>query len=78
MDNLNVKNIVGRFKSETPVFFQKVRTLMVSIGVAGGTLKAITIPMPEIVTTIAGYMIAMGAVGAALSQLTCNQPEEKQ
>lgn len=70
MDNLTPKSVVDRLTSDTPTFFKKLRTLMIAIGAVGGAIAMAPVALPAIVVTLSGYLITVGAVGAALSQLT--------
>ena len=64
-----MKEILNRLKSETPIFWKKVRKLMIVLGVIGGGLIAAP-GVPEAVVSIAGYLVAIGVVGTTLSSLT--------
>lgn len=72
-EKLNVGNIVDRMKSETPVFWKKIRNAMGTLGVVGATIVAIpasVVALPAVIITVAGYCVAIGIVGAALAQTT--------
>ena len=78
MDNINKVNLTSiwdRLNSETPRFWKKIMVIMVSLGATGAALMAAKtqIPSPEIASWIdllAGKMVTVGIVGAALSKLT--------
>jgi hypothetical protein len=68
---MSLKNeIIGRIKSETPVFFKNLRTIGIALGSIGGVIVAAPIALPAIIITIGGYMIVGGSVIASVSQLT--------
>lgn len=71
-DNLSVKNLVERYNQPMPDFWKKIQRIMLTIGGIGAALiaSAAAVTLPPIVLTIAGYFIAVGAVGTALTQLT--------
>lgn len=64
-----MKEILERFKSEIPIFWIKVRRVMVIIGTISGALL-VAPGVPAIVITIAGYGVTVGVVGTVLSSLT--------
>lgn len=70
IDKVNIKSLLERSKSETPVFWKKIRNVMVTVGVVSGAIVASPVALPAALVTIASYGIAIGSVGAALSQLT--------
>ena len=69
-DNFTAKNLLHRLKSETSPFWVKIRNGMIVIGVACGALISAPVTLPPLIVTLAGYGVAIGAVGAALAQLT--------
>ncbi len=72
-EKVNINNIVDRISSETPVFWKKIRNAMGTLGLIGTAIVAIpasVVALPAVVTTIAGYCIAIGIVGASLAQTT--------
>ncbi len=64
-----MKTLIQRFKTETPIFWKKVRGIMVIIGTISGALIAAP-GVPAIIITIAGYGVTVGVVGTILSSLT--------
>lgn len=73
-------NIWKRLQSETPPLFKLLIKIFITLGSIGTALLAVPamlaamtppviVPIPEIVNTIAGYMIAVGAFGALISKL---------
>lgn len=69
-DNLSLGNIMDRMMSETPSFWKKVRNVMLAVGTVSGIIVAAPVALPAVVVTVAGYGLTVGAVGAALSQMT--------
>ncbi len=68
-----MKEIIIRLTNETPSFFKKIIALGLTIGGVGAAILALPtsiIILPEIVTTIAGYMVASGVIAASLAKLT--------
>lgn len=72
-DNLSPANMFERMTSETPDFWKKMRNVMLGIGAVSGVIVAALVALPAIVVTAAGYGIVVGAVGAALSQMTTTE-----
>jgi hypothetical protein len=67
---MRLKELKDRWKSETPAFWKKVQKIAIAAGVIGGTIIAVPVALPAAVVTVGGYLVAVGSVGAALSQLT--------
>ena len=67
---MSIKEIKKRWKSETPKFWKKVQKISIAAGVLGGAILASPIALPVAVVTVGGYLVAVGSVGATLSQLT--------
>ena len=59
-----------RWKAKTPIFWKKVQKISIAAGVLGGAIIAAPVALPAAVVTVAGYLVAVGSVGATLSQLT--------
>ena len=59
-----------RWNGNTPLFWKKVQRIGIIAGSIGAALIAVPITLPVAVITGAGYLIALGTVTAALSQLT--------
>jgi len=65
-----------RFKSETPLFFVKLRNLGGSLALVGVSLQ--TIPnVPANLLALGTQLIVAGGVMAAISQLTVKSPDQK-
>jgi len=65
-----MKKIINRAKAPTPKFFKVLRTVGLALAAVGGTILAAPIALPDIVTTIGGYVAVAGGVLSAASQLT--------
>lgn len=61
-------NVVKRVKAPTPKFFKILRTIGLSLAVAGGTIVASPIAIPAVVVSVASYVILAGSVITAVSQ----------
>lgn len=72
-------NVVQRLKAPTPKFFKVLRTIGISLAVAGGTIIASPIAIPAIIVSVAGYVILAGSVITAVSQTAVeNNKEDEQ
>jgi len=69
-------NVVKRVKAPTPKFFKILRTIGISLAVAGGTVLASPIAIPAAVVSIASYVILAGSVITAVSQTAVEKDEE--
>ena len=67
---MSIKEIKKRWKSETPKFWKKIQKISIAAGVLGGAILAAPVALPVAVVTVGGYLVAVGSVGATLSQLT--------
>jgi hypothetical protein len=65
--------LLGRAHAPTPRFFRKLRTIGITIGAIGTALIAAPVALPMAVFTAAGYLVTVGSVVAAVSQLTVHQ-----
>lgn len=71
-----VSEIKRRWKSETPLFWVKVKRLGLGLS-AIGALFLNAEKVSEDLHTIGGYMVLAGGVIAALSQLTVKDNDEQ-
>lgn len=75
-DNQNsLTSIPARLATPSPPFFKKITNILLTLGAIGGAIVAIPtslVAVPAIITSIAGYCIAVGGIGAALAKLTVN------
>lgn len=60
----------SRWNGVTPKFWKKVQRIGIIAGSIGAALVAAPVALPIAIVTGAGYLIALGTVTAALSQLT--------
>lgn len=70
--------IKDRLKAPTPKFWKKIQKVGIALGAIGGTLITLPIALPAGVVTIAGYLAAIGATVAAVSQATVETPVIKE
>lgn len=68
-----MKELLQRLQSPTPDFFKGIILKAIAVGAVGATL--VTLPslvpfvaFPPILTTIGGYMIAIGAVAGSVAK----------
>ncbi len=62
-------NVIQRVKAPTPKFFKVLRTIGLSLALAGGTIIASPVAIPAVVST-ASYLFIAGTVMSAVSQTT--------
>jgi hypothetical protein len=76
-----------RLRSETPTHFNRIIALGLSVGAIGAAILAIpvtasaagvTLVLPAMVTQVAGYMIAAGAIAAGVSKTAVVDPKKIQ
>ncbi len=67
---MKLRELKNRWKAETPKFWKKVQKISIAAGVIGGAIIAAPVALPAAVITVGGYLVAVGSVGATLSQLT--------
>jgi hypothetical protein len=63
-------NLLERVVSPTPTFFQKLRNIGLVLAAICAGIMASPVPLPAIVTTIAGYVALVGTVLSGVSQIT--------
>lgn len=68
--NDKLKELKERFNAESPKFFKKLTNVMIGIGAVGLAIVGAPITLPAALVTAAGYAIAIGTTGAAISKLT--------
>ncbi len=64
----NNLTLVQRIISPTPKIFKIFRTVGLSLAAAGGAILAVP-AMPALLISIAGYILAVGSVMTAVSQV---------
>ena len=67
---MKLKELKNRWKAETPKFWKKVQKISIAAGVIGGAIITAPMALPAALVTVGGYLVAVGSVGATLSQLT--------
>jgi ABC-type protease/lipase transport system fused ATPase/permease subunit len=67
---MKLKELKNRWKAETPKFWKKVQKISIAAGVIGGAIIAAPVALPAALVSVGGYLVAVGSVGATLSQLT--------
>jgi uncharacterized membrane protein HdeD (DUF308 family) len=65
-----------RWSSKTPKFWKKVQRIGIVAGAIGAAIVAAPVALPAALVTASGYLIAVGGVTAALSQLTVEDNKE--
>lgn len=69
-----MKQLILRWKAETPLFWKKVRNLSAALALSATAVVEVNVKMnlglPETLVSVCGYIIAAGAALAVSSQLT--------
>ena len=65
-----MKTLIERVKAPTPKFFKVLRNIGLVLAAVGGSVLAAPVALPEVITSVAGYMAVVGGVLSAVSQLT--------
>ena len=60
--------IVDRVLATTPLFFRKVRTFGLILGLVGAALLAAPVGLPALVVTIGGYLALAGGIITSVAQ----------
>lgn len=71
-----MSNLKERWSSKTPKFWKKVQRLGLVAGAVGAAIVAAPVALPVALVTASGYLIAVGGVTAALSQLTIEDKKD--
>lgn len=74
-----MQRIFERLKSETPIFFLKLRNICLALGAAAGATMLLPKydSLPEWFHTGIGHCMVAGAIGAFISQLSKHEaPKE--
>jgi hypothetical protein len=71
-----MENLKKRWNAETPSFWKKVQRIGIVAGAVGAAIAAAPIALPAAIVTASGYLIAVGSVTAALSQLTVENKKD--
>jgi hypothetical protein len=70
--------LIARLTSETPIFFKKIVIFGMSLGVTGGAILGVgatPVPIPHILTVLAGYMVTVGLVCTAVAKSATTNPD---
>ena len=67
--------IKDRLKKRSPNLFQNITNICVALGAVGGVLVAAPISLPLALTTLGGYLVVAGSIGASISKLTVDNKE---
>jgi VIT1/CCC1 family predicted Fe2+/Mn2+ transporter len=70
MPKFEDRELVRRWRSESPRLFKTITNVMVSIGVVSGIIVTLPISLPATIVTIATYGVVIGTTGATISKLT--------
>ena len=73
-----LQSVVKRCSKKTPPFFKKVRTVGLIAATMGASLATAPVPLPEVFTSIAGYLLTAGAVMTAVSQTAIVEQDESE
>ena len=68
--------IKKRWNAKTPTFWKKVQRIGLVAGALGTAIVAAPVALPAAIVTVSGYLIAVGGVTAALSQLTVEDKKD--
>jgi uncharacterized membrane protein HdeD (DUF308 family) len=71
-----MKTLKDRWSSKTPTFWKKVQRIGIVAGAVGAAIIAAPVALPAALVAASGYLVAVGGVTAALSQLTVNDNEK--
>lgn len=71
-----MKTLEKRWSAKTPTFWKKVQRIGLVAGALGAAIIAAPIALPAAVITASGYLVAVGGVTAALSQLTVEDKKD--
>lgn len=71
-----MKTLEKRWNAKTPTFWKKVQRVGIVAGALGAAIVAAPIALPAALVTASGYLIAVGGVSAALSQLTVEDTKD--
>ena len=76
------KTIISRWKSETPIFFQGIKRLAISLGASATAIwvanDTMGLGLHQPVLDVCKYLIAISAAMGVTAQLTQVQPSQKE
>lgn len=73
-----METLKDRWNAKTPTFWKKVQRIGLVAGTLGAALIAAPVALPAALVTASGYLVAVGGVTAALSQLTVEDKKESE
>jgi uncharacterized membrane protein HdeD (DUF308 family) len=73
-----MKTLKDRWSAKTPTFWKKVQRIGIVAGALGAAIIAAPIALPAALVAASGYLVAVGGVAAALSQLTVEDKKESE
>jgi hypothetical protein len=65
-----MKELKERVQAKTPEFWKKIQRIGIVVGTVGTIILTCPVALPVGIVTASGYLVAVGGVAAALSQLT--------
>ena len=71
-----MKTLKDRWSAKTPTFWKKVQRVGLVAGALGAAIITAPVALPAALITASGYLVAVGGVTAALSQLTVEDKKE--
>lgn len=71
-----MRTIKKRWNARTPKFWKNVQKIGIAAGAVGAAIIAAPIALPAAIVTTAGYLVAVGGITAALSQLTVENKKD--
>ena len=69
----NEMSVYERATAETPLFFKKLRTIGIVVGVVGGALATAPVSLPASIVALSGYLITAGTIITTVSQITVDE-----
>lgn len=74
-----MKEIISRFKNESPSFFKKLQVWMISVGTIGVGIVALPTQIPQVtfpaaLITLGYHLITVGVIGGILAKLPVSDP----
>ncbi len=71
-----MKKIIKRVKLESPDIFKKITNIGLTVGAVGGAILLAPVSFPAIITTMAGYLVAIGGVASAVAKITVKDSDK--
>ena len=71
-----MNNVINRIQGTTPKFFKILRNIGLAMAAVSGAVFASNVPLPTVVTDIAGYLAVAGSVMGAVSQTAVLNEDE--